>query len=201
MLQDVRAVFFSSNRFIVSVDFRQPGWSFSGSSTDRSDFLRRFVPTNALSHLRSLEIIFPGTHHHFGSIDRHDYRLWTDSLGSLAPRLKKLSLRLYMTHNTEDNLYVTEYITPMTSLEDLFKVQEQIVRPLAAIATIESCFVRLMRPWTVQGVIQLTNMEQQLRKQETRLEKLVMGEEYDSVAAGRLEQRQSEWTKRYGYAQ
>jgi hypothetical protein len=75
MLEDVRAVFFTSDRFIIHLDFRRPGWTSSGVSANRFDFLGKVVPTDALSHLRSLEIIFPKTQYDFSGMDEDAYRL------------------------------------------------------------------------------------------------------------------------------
>jgi hypothetical protein len=107
-----------------------------------------------------------------------------------------------MTHSTakstdDGDPYAEEDAKPIEGVEVLFKVQEQIVRPLANIATIHICFVRAMTPWQVQYAIPGTITEERLRAQEEHLEKLVMGSEYDGIATGKLEQRQSEWTRRY----
>jgi hypothetical protein len=114
---------------------------------DRADFLKRVIPTTAVSHLRDLEIIFPKTQYDFSGMDQDAYRLWVDSIEHFAPRLKRLSLRLYMTHDGRrcaDNPYRGEDSILIEDIDALFKVQEHIVRPLVKITTTENCFVRAM---------------------------------------------------------
>lgn len=170
---------------------------------DRFDFLREFVPTDALSHLRSLEIIFPATQYDFFGTDESAYSIWIAGINYLALRLNKLSLRLYMTHytgTTTDELdpYVIEDARPIEDVEALFRVQEQIVRPLANITTVHNCYVRAMTPWQLRAAEGMRRITQErLHAQERYLEKLAMGSEYDGIAAGKLQHRQSEWTKRY----
>lgn len=208
MLDDVRAVYFSSNRFIIDLDFRRPGWNFSFWGS-RFDFLRKFAPTEALSHLRSLEIRFPKTHYDFSGADEEAYRFWIKSIDYLSSRVKRLNLRLYMTHtpvkSTDQdailNWYGDEYkpedTKPIEQLESLFKVQAQIVRPLSRLPNLDNCFVRAMTPWQVQRDPEPAATEERRRAQESYLEKLVMGIGYDGIAKGKLEQRESDWMKKY----
>ena len=54
-----------------------------------------------------------------------------------------------------------------------------------------------MTPFQMLAWASNTTFKERLRVHEKRLETFAMGTMYDSIAKGKLEQRQSEWLKEY----
>ncbi len=79
----------------------------------------------------------------------------------------------------------------------MFRVQVQIVLPLKKLKSLRDCYIRAMTPRHIERRASDPSFGERLRLHEKRLETIVMGDDYDSIASGKIEQRQSEWTKMY----
>lgn len=192
MLQDARATFYASNRFIIAPSSSDWRPNFRDKPFEASIFLTKVVPPKALSYLRDLEVIFPATEYNFRGIDQAVYNDWVRTIEYVAPRLKKLALQLYM------GFELTPYTDPLRSVNiqgsqnALFRIHEQIVRPLSQLECLDCFFVCADSPfshprWTWKTI------EQQIKDHEKRLEGLVMGSAYDSKAEGKMQRERSEW--------
>ena len=190
MLHDARGIFFASNRFIVRPRSSQQGMD---KPFEASIFLRKVIPREALSHLRSLEIIFPAILYDFferdegdfSGFDRGIYHDWLLTIECIAPRLKTLELRLRMGYG---RLRIADPSWDVDEIpgwqKALFLTHEHIVRPLRKLQCLNNFFVHATSPYG-RDVID----SQQLRDHELRLETLVMGARYDSIARGEIETR------------
>ena len=193
MLQDARATFFALNQFIVTPRSLSSGID---ERFEASIFLRKVVPREALSHLRSLEIIFPAILYdfferddeEFSGLDEGLYNHWVQTIEYIAPHLKRLELRLKMGYGDlriAPSLWRGDEYFPGWQKE-LFLMHEQIVRPLWKLKCLSSFCVQATSPFN-QGPID----SQQLRDHELRLETLVTGTGYNSVMREKSEPRAS----------
>jgi hypothetical protein len=179
VLQDARAVFFASNHFIVT-----PRSSPRGIDKPfDASILRKMVPREASSHLRSLELTFPAIPYdsfeldedEFSGLDEGIYDHWVQTIDYIAPRLKMLALRL--------EVYDDDF--PEWQKE-LFLMHEHFVRQFRKLQCLSDFFVHATSPFNRETIY-----SQKLRDHELHLETSVMGSGYDSIARGKLEHREN----------
>lgn len=193
MLRDARAIFFASNSFTVALDSRIFYRSVIGRPFEASVFLRKVVPRENLSNLRSLELLFPPVFYDFAGGHEDTLRHWVDTIDFVAPRLKKLKLRLIMGKRRSPLLVAPrqddecpEYTRGR--LEETFQIHEQIVRPLQKLKSLDSLLVSVYTPFLHEDWEFETTVRPQLQACERRLETLVMGSVHESVKRERLDQ-------------
>jgi hypothetical protein len=193
MLQDARTVFYSSNRFIIA-----PPYSYGKPPTFRrkrfeaSKFLTLIVPEDSLASLRDLEILFPSKDYsavgiHPGLLDE-----WENVLRYAAPRLRKLTLSIYLgveNHPWPNTSYTGNL---QASLQALCEVHKQIVRPLRQLRCLDRFFVTAWSSFNHEQWPR-AKVEQYFREHAKNLETSVMGSTYDSEARGKTQRCTSKW--------
>ena len=181
MLQDARAIFFTSNDFYIV-----PGTTRKGTYEPfaASTFLSKTIPQEALPYLRSLKLYFPPVLYDFSGLEEGIYNQWLRTIDYVAPHLKTLALHVEFRN---EFLYAADPRYPNTLLPDddffrswqkeLFRMHELIVQPLSRIDCLSSFSIQAVSYINVEKA-----NEQQLRDHEMRLHFLVMGSSHDSAA-------------------
>lgn len=199
MRQDALQVFYTQNRFVVA-PFGGETWYGIDSPPDRlpvSTFLTNVIPKEALHHLRFLEIVFPS----FGMEQPCEYcpvrspqwRDWVNTLENVKKHLNlsKLTMRAY---------FAFGHRAPMT-VEQCFTILDNYIdtlAPLSNLRGIDRFFVHLTDPtiWFEDEEYDFPEDEFPATPRaeiERQIERLVMGSDYDAVAEGKNDLRESRW--------
>ena len=205
MLHDARALFFASNRFIISPSdeftnpfyYRKPMLSSREEPFEASSFLREKVPREALTYLRDLEILFPGIQYNFCSTQGTYLTEWEDTIRLVAPYLKRLTLRIYLGVGRSywsQTQVETERL--QESLARLCQAHVWIVRPLRQLRCLDGLFIRTWSPYDHYFWNQV-RVEQYFQRHEKRLETIVMGITYDSRMHRKKDRHVSRWREIY----
>jgi hypothetical protein len=174
LLPGVRAVFFSSNRFVIDQYYSRE------HPLNAATFLRQIVPVESLSSLRSLHLSFSPVWYDFSEADKELYSDWMSAIELVAPNVKKLAIQIRLNHWFDPNGYRPDELTIEESWQQLRNIQEQLLRPLRKFRQLSRFFVYLIPSWRASDV-----RTQQVYEYEKRMETIVMGEDYDSIKQGK----------------
>lgn len=223
--QQAIAVFYSRNRIINVPD--PSSYDTNLRSQDRlgrlgaSRFITRHVYPTMLSHLREIELVFPGLHWDGRCSQPHyplilDWRFAVDHLRSHA-NLPVLKLMIHMRMNLDgvpegsgsdftqrafkkysDYCYGDpgyELRPHIPFLEPLQVLREGGLSQLFIfLESVWHWSPRTGGPWeTYDWCDPRDSLNDHVELLETRLEKMVMGEDYDSSAAGKMKECRSQW--------
>ena len=212
MRQDAKQVFFGHNRIIVAPTGGVISETVSGSPERLpiSVFLTGIIPKDALRYLRFLELVFPP----FGkerpcafcpaqSTEWHD---WNETLEKVKDdlNLPKLTIRVYFAASLppfEDHGHeiVPSWRRQMTGVQSQAIQTSYLdtISPLKRLRGLGRFFAHLADPslW-VEGreLVEETG----LPALEHEVERVVMGDWYDSSAAGKVEETWSRWLEDHG---
>lgn len=198
LLKDARHVFYSSNRFVVVSGFipaPDQSTSLQVGRFGAAKFLTDYVPREYLGSLRNVEILFSGTkYNHLEGIHPESVQDWDRAIQYAAPHLKRLNLSVYLGYEYcpyRDPVRTEESLS--TSQNAIFDIHRHIVRPLQRLrACLDDFSVDSSSPF--QGSDEETRaIRPLLREQERRLEVLVMGSGYESVAIGESGRKKGRW--------
>jgi hypothetical protein len=200
VLQDARATFYGSNRFIVS-----PPYCDSKSISVRQDpfeasiFFMQIIHHDSLKYLRDLEILYPCTGYGTAGISAQVLSEWSEILQRVSPHLKNIKLGLYLgVENHPDPLPVrTDNL--QSSLRRLCEVHKQILLPLSHLHCIDSIFISA---WSTFDHEQWSRdkLEQYFRHHEKDLRTLILGTKSSCPGSDKTPRRTSRWSSRmYDY--
>ncbi|MCJ1259163.1 hypothetical protein MMC24_006999 [Lignoscripta atroalba] len=170
-------IFYSKNQFIFQIEtYESVGICNSGGL---SQFLR-LLPPDALPHLRSIRCLF-------GPFNRDAFRpgdvalvTWEDAMEFIARNLSlpKLTLTLDQSLSRDDSYKVGG----QESIEEenaVWACYQRMIEPMRQLHGLQNLYVHISSPYDERKI--------GLRDQRERiLEKLVVGQEYDSFAAGKF---------------
>lgn len=192
LLEDARAVFFMRNRFVI-INPYNPLDDHAFLRLAASTFLTDIVPFSALSLLRDLELVFPlaeGKH-----LRPHDpsHQDWIRTINLVKDELclPLLTLRIYTTDLAPTGPDLTLSNSANTSSEEfmvMFRTPRRVTEPLSKLKGLKAFFAHFAR------VRQRESLEEQIQKSEQKIERLVMGSDYDSSRTLEKDQaRKSQW--------
>lgn len=211
---DAQEVFFTQNRFIVApVDgYGDPAKTVL-ERFEASIFLQDIIPPHFIPRLRFLEFVFPPLDEEYISPRCSALDDWDNTIDNIMTKLVHPSLKLRI--NFAD-FYTSYHASPLrkniTRQEGITKVVTaymRIVRPLERLKAhgLSQLFVHAAWPWTWTRAGRNTRVwKKQVVKNdlsliERRLERRVMGEDYDSVRLGKGELEKSQWLKAHETAE
>jgi hypothetical protein len=193
MLQDATKVFYSSNRIVILPNPTFLGPDEAASAPFLTSKLFNKLDLSCLVYLRDLEIVLSGDSYVGEGIDmeKEIQHNWVPAL----QHTRKLSLRLYLGH--EDYPCPTKLFSHdlRASLLRLFRRQEQILRPLRAVKSLDTFFVHVVSPYDTGELLEEARPQlvEDLQAQEKNLEAIVMGDQYDSTTMGKWKPELSRW--------
>lgn len=205
---DAQEVFFTQNRFIIApVDgYGEPAKTVL-ERFEASIFLQDIIPAHFLTRLRFLEFVFPPLDEEYLSPRCSALHDWDSTIDNIMKKLDlpNLTLRIYFA-DFYDASYASPFRKKITRKEGMTKVAGaymRIVRPLERLKAhgLSQLFVHAAWPWswTREGrntrIWKRHIVENDVSVIERRLERRVMGEEYDSVQLGKKELEKSQWLK------
>ena len=211
VLEDAREVFLGANRFVIVPE----GGSSRGTTRDVVDrspermhaaaFLTQVVPRGALRHLRFLEVVFPPFRTPWMLAHEPAYWQWQDAIGIVRDHLTlpTLTLRVYFAdkppydHPSSDSPF-RDTMTKERAIE-IYKSYMRVVMPLQGLTGLSKLFVHVAWPWewTERGRWRRRGergvVEREVSDVEERLERMVMGKDYESERMGKGELGKSQW--------
>ena len=196
------------NRFIIApIDGYGDQAKTVSERFEASIFLHDIMPTPFLSRLKFLEIVFPPLDEEYISprgLALHD---WDNTVNNSKDKLDlpNLTLRVYFA-----DFYTISYTTPLrrqlTRTEGIDKVVKAYMRMIHPFKVfkengLQNFFLHAAWPWSWTREGRNTRIwknyivENDISVIERRLEKNVMGEDYDSVRLGKHRLEKSQWLK------
>jgi hypothetical protein len=140
--------------------------------------------------LRDLEIAFTARYYTHLGIEPAVLEDWEKAIAQASPHIKRLTLTLHVGDDRDFSGHVIESEDPEAAQDALFKVHEQLTRPLHRIKGLAAFFVYARSPF---DIVSRDTPQPFLRAHEKHLERLVMGDAYDSAARGKWQRRLSRW--------
>ena len=204
LLEDARAVFFMRNRFVITPS---AGCNHPAERTpirlEASIFLIDVVPSNALRFLRFLEVVFPPFDEDYLLPHEPAYQEWLRTIDHVKEQLclPLLTVRVYMADHLPNGHGVTPFRANMTKeqAKTIFKTYARTLGPFSKLKGLRKFFVHLAWPfaWTRRGRRRRHEnpvaVDQQIGAAEQRYERLVMGNDYDSVSLQKGKKGNSQW--------
>jgi hypothetical protein len=195
MLHDARVVFFSQNWFFVGDGYSFPFRAF--------DFLTNKVPSEALCHLRRLDITFDGALYDFYGIEE-EIKVYERALADVLPHLKRLRLRVHIgwalhwtmfsdggstirgeSHRTWRSQGRPELGDLASAQDELFRwfsLYEALLRPFTKLESVQDFYLKVTSPFDVRSG---SPFQDHLTCFEKRIERQVVGDQYDSTVRGK----------------
>ena len=210
MLEDAREVFLSANRFVVVPEGEggrvaiRDVVSRSPERMPAATFLTQVVPRDGLRHLRFLELVFPPFQTPWMLAHEPVYRQWLESIEIARDHLTlpALTVRVHfadrLSHDVPSSSTFRATMTKEQALE-IYMSYARVVMPLKGLKGLGKLFVHVAWPWewTERGrwrrMEQRGAVEREVLSMERRLEKMVMGEGYESQRIGKEEVGMSQW--------
>jgi hypothetical protein len=195
------------NRFIIVAPSEECHGPVSSTPErlDISIFLRDFVPSQALSLLKFLDIVFPPFYNDYLGESDPAYQDWLQTinhLGNLAT-LPVLTLRVHMADIPLFPEHAPEYRTKLTREESqtIVKAYERAIKPLSKLRErgLDRFFADLTLPWgrTAESIKKHEEDPSSFTVERRGLrmwaERLVMGCEYDSTTLRFGEPEEPQW--------
>lgn len=217
MYEDALDVLYSNNRIIATPSNRMIRPFCSSNQPlylDASRFITRHVSSHALHFLRNLELVLP----RFDTEFRPDtsspmYASWHFAIDHLKDHanLDALTLTVHMAFfwsdaaSPSDSRFRRQVQRWGDDTAAVLRPYYCLMTPMQALRRVKRFFVFLEWPWHWSPDCALHNPNHKntlcstVDKMEVQLEKLVMGEEYDSGALGKAKEVPSYWIEhRYG---
>ncbi|KAL1988385.1 hypothetical protein VTN96DRAFT_10068 [Rasamsonia emersonii] len=179
-------VFYSRNRFIVMPRHGLQPVHSTPPQVEASLFLKNFMPTSAIFHLRSLEIVFPPSEDGYLHSDSWGYQDWLSTLSHLARHgnLARLTLMIRM---PEIILYGFPPLLRI-QINMVLRMYIRVLRPLEGLTGLEDLYIALGYPMICGENVGEPERQRRLNyitTIEKYLEQMVMGGSYDSRARGK----------------
>ena len=162
-------------------------------------FLTQMVPLAALRHLRFWEVVFPPFRTPWILAHESAYRQWQDTIVSVQDHLTlpALNLRIYFADKLpyDDTSPSSPFRITMTKEQaiEIYKSYMRILMPLQGLNRLSKLFVHVAWPWewTERGRWkrreERDSVEREVSDVERRLERMVMGMNYESDRVGKGE--------------
>lgn len=206
--EDAQEVFFMQNRFIIApVDgYGEPARTVL-ERFEASIFWQDIIPAHFLPRLRFLEIVFPPLDEDYFSPRGPSLHDWDNTMNNIKNKLDLPNLKLHIYFaDFYDASYASSFRKKLARKEGLTRVASaymRIIHPLERLKAngLSQLFVHAAWPWswTEEGrntrIWKKHIVENDISVIERRLERRVMGEEYDSVRLGKNELEKSQWLK------
>ena len=207
LLNEARDVFFSQNRFIITpIDGCGQAPTTVLPHFEASTFMQDIIPSQCLHLLRFLEIVFPPLDEQYLAPRGSALQNWEHTVEHLRDKLNlpSLTLRVYYA-----DFYGPCHATPFRRQlhrKEGWRVggaYMRIIRPLQKLkeSGLKKLFVYAAWPWmwTRKGRNTARKsrwiVDTDVSYLERRLERRVMGDEYDSALLGKHELPKSQWLK------
>ena len=209
VLENAREVFLGANRFVI-VPEGDSRWT-SKEIVDRTPeqmpaakFLTQVVPRGALRHLRLLEVVFPPFKTPWMLAHEPAFKQWQEAIQIVRDHLTlpALTLRVYFADRCH---YVPISDPPFRNTMNKAGAMEiwasymRITYPLTGLKGLSKFFVHVAWPyeWTERGnwraTVERDAVTKEVRGVEARLERMIMGEDYESERLGKWELGDSQW--------
>ena len=190
--EDAQAVFFAQNPFIIV----PPGGCTSPAESTParlgiSIFLTDVIPAQALPLLRSMEIVFPPFYDDYLRPHETDYQDWLQTIEHVSGLLNllMLTLRVYMADYILHGEHIADFRKTLTKEQGMviIKMYARTLGPLSKLREnrLGLFFVHLAWPFahTRFGLRNPTSARKQSAYLKQRIERLVMGDNYDRTVA------------------
>lgn len=179
-------VFYSQNHFNIVSHQPYPVYGHvqevpTSGYGDLKLFLTR-IPAGTAMHLRSLQLTMPSINDQETLPSDDDLELWKSSIELLSrmANLAKLNLTLDM---SQDRKYLKSCAVPLKKARAIWSIYQRIVAPLACLGGLRNLFIRLSYPQICQPhrlrALQLRDQREQ------KLERSIMGADYDAFVHGK----------------
>ena len=204
MRAHAQAIFFASNRFIItpSTGCHSPPEG-APARLEVSEFLLNIVPRTALYFINFLEVVIPPFDEYYLHSDGPAYQEWLQTIEYVKEKfnLPLLTLRIYMAEYNSSGCGSRPFHADMAQEQRvmLVKTYARIVAPLSKLQGLRRCFVHIAWPfdWSAAGRrVRYRDVEAQTRGVEAlehKLERCVLGSNYDSTTLGKSKLRRSQW--------
>ncbi|KAK0516830.1 hypothetical protein JMJ35_001433 [Cladonia borealis] len=212
VLELAREVFLGANRFLIVPEgdgCDRTGREIVDRTPERmpaTDFLTQVVPRGALRHLRFLEVVFPPFRTPWMLAHEPAFKQWQQAIEIVRDHLTlpALTLRVcFADKSPYDFPYNPPFRTTINNKEGAMEIWVSYMRimyPLRGLKGLSKLFVHAAWPyeWTERGNWrrreQRAAVQREVRDVEARLERMVMGEEYESESMGKRQLGMSQWT-------
>ena len=208
-----REVFFGGNKFIMALEGRKEPWTVVDRLPEQipsEKFFREVVPKDALKYIKTLELVFPP----FQKPSLRPFKEWEDTLEAVRGdlNLPNLTIRVFFLDGGPQSRRQNESLALMMTNKKaklIYNTYMYIVQPFRQLEGLRRLFVKAAWPWewTEQGNRRLEEekerVEMEMEDAEEMLERLVMGEEYESGSMGKTEMEEgpnvSLWKMEYDH--
>ena len=199
-----KEVFFGQNRFILVPEAGT--WKVVSHLPERfhaEKFLRQVVPRDAMKSLRILEIVIPP----FQKPTTGLFREWENTLIAVREELNVAKLTILVSfaekgqYDDQGSLEAS-FRRNMTHAEaiEIYDSCMRIVKPLRQLEGLGRLFIKLTWPWgwTEWGMWrrqwERETVLREIKDEEQKIERVVMGERYDSEWEGKEKMGPSQWS-------
>ncbi|TVY81954.1 hypothetical protein LSUE1_G003303 [Lachnellula suecica] len=216
--QHAEAIFFGMNHFVVSpVGGCYSPTDYTPDLLEALVFFEKAVPPPALKYLTSLEIVFPPFHDDYLTIEHPAHHQWLQAIDHMCQlNLPLLSLSIVMADGSYSRSRgIPQFRATMNKKQakKVFDMYERTFAPLSKLkenglevfsATLASPFTWTVHtlfdsnhvPWHIQQPrieAYRRKIEDQISKFTVRMERVVMGEDYDSNLVKARVHGKSQW--------
>ena len=207
VLEDVREVFFNANRFVIVPEGSGGTRDVVDCSPERmpaAAFLTQVVPRSALRDLRFLELVFPPFRTPWMLAHEPAYQHWQEAVAFVRDHLTLPALTLRVDfadkfpYDHPSNPPFRDTMTKELAME-IYMSYIRVMKPLQGLKGLSKLFVHVAWPWewTERGRWrrreERRGVEREVWDVERRLERMVMGSEYESERVGKRELGRSQW--------
>lgn len=209
MLENAREVFLGANRFVIvpEGDSHRTSKIIVNCTPEQipaAIFLTQVVPRAALRHLRFLEVVFPPFRTPWMLAHEPAFQQWKQAIEIVRDHLTlpALTLRVYFAERYHYfSISEPPFRNPMNKegAIEIWVSYMRIMYPLRGLKGLSKLFVHAAWPyeWTERGNWRRINQRDAVKREiwdvEARLERMIMGEEYESERVGKGELRESQW--------
>lgn len=210
--EEAQAIFFAKNRFIVTPgrEFQESPATSSSERLSCSTFLTDIVSSNALQFLRFLELVFPPFENDYLRRDEPAYQDWLRTIDHVKDKLNLplLILRVcmadYRPDGTPGSLIRFRYNATSETKSQVIRMYIHTLRSLSQLKGLKRFFTIVAWPtrWTAKGQAicpvhidspRRATLENSTSNLEDRLERMVIGDDYDSTLLGKYKHKLSGW--------
>ena len=208
LAREAQDVFFSNNKFIITpIDGCGRAPTTILPRFEASTFMQEIIPSQCLHLLRFLEIVFPPLDEEYLAPRGSALKDWEHTMEHLQDKLNlpSLTLRVYFA-DFYSTCHATLFRKQLGRKEGTAKVGRAYMRTIHPLQKpkanrLRKLFVHAAWPWMWTEKGQNTArksrwiVDTDVFNLERRLERRVMGEEYDSALLGKHELPKSQWLK------
>ena len=209
VLENAREVFLGANRFVIvpEGDSRRTSKEIVDRTPEQmpaARFLTQVVPWGALRHLRFLEVVFPPFKTPWMLAHEPAFKQWQEAIQIVRDHLTlpALTIRVYFAdrcHHIPVDASPFRNTMNKAGAMEIWASYMRMTFPLRGLKGLSKFFVHAAWPyeWTERGIwrrkVQNDAVKREVRDVEARLERMVMGEDYESERAGKRELGYSQW--------